>query len=134
MHFNREHQTLLSRIGLENVKDIEHFRVDYRDIPVDDINNLWDNKRFIQVSGPVHHYACLAMKDGTVYVGKAFCSDQDTYNRKRGYTISLGRALKAATSPIPNRTFMVDTSLEGVSLRDACREALGLPPYTPKES
>lgn len=119
MYFTREHQRLLSRLGLENVKDIEHFRVQADQV----------NSRYHLNPTSWSHYACLVLTSGCVYHGEAHTSYTDQYNRKRGYTISVGRALRRALED-PQPLLWVPTHYEGILLRDTCRAALSLPPYT----
>lgn len=133
MHFNREHTRLLDRLGLSAVKDIEHFRIHVMEIPNDVYESITQGYRYALNPSSFSHYACLCLVDGAVYLGEAHTSAKDNYNRKRGYTIAVGRALRAAVDKDSSpKHFWVQPDKEGVALRDACRAALGLPPYQPR--
>ena len=106
MFFRPSHEERVKRLGV-SLKDVEHFRYYNRE-------------------GQIMHVAVVVIRPGRAYIGTAACSKRDNYNRKRGYEIAVGRALKAADSPMIG--FAVGT-VDGVVLRDACRfvveEALG---------
>lgn len=113
MYLSDQHRRLASPI-LNSIKDIEHFRS-----RVDLVTEL-DNGRMYCHWGRPKHTAVIVFKDGSCYVGQAICSEKDTYNRKVGYNISVGRALKAWHSG-QKPDFTVDPATSGMSLRDVCR-------------
>jgi hypothetical protein len=65
------------------------------------------------------HAAVVVGLDGACSVGTATPSFVDTYSRKIGYAVSVGRALVAHITEVVD--FRVDTALVGTALRDACR-------------
>ena len=119
MDFKPQHQRLLRLIGVNIIKDVEHFRhvvdrVDYFDAS----GNLYTHE-----NRPANT-AVVVLGTGACYVGKAVCSEADVYSRRIGHTISVGRALRRILNERPD--FYVDPVLSGVNLRDACRAATGI--------
>lgn len=66
------------------------------------------------------HVALVIGASGRVYAGVAVCRAQlDSYSRKRGHTIALGRALKVAAAPMGLAVAELrDDGLAGIELRD----------------
>jgi len=112
IYFHPEHSKLLSKIGLDVIKDLEHYR-----IPAEEFDQMED-----LIHGYVH-LAALCMKTGDVYIGGAACSVRDQYNRKRGYGVAVGRALKRALVK-PFGDAVVPLEVVGLGLRDACRQVI----------
>lgn len=48
------------------------------------------------------NFAAVVMNDGALYLGEARCSPRDTWNRRRGFRIAVGRALAEAASDSPS--------------------------------
>lgn len=111
-----EHRWWLSRLG-DDYLDTEY----YLSRPSDHGGAfLWGDK-FLRA----HGVAVVVLKDGSVYTGEAKCTTEDTWSRKVGYTMAVGRALKAAALRTPKWCVgKVEAHLRGVELRDACRERL----------
>ena len=121
MDLKIQHQRLYRMLG-ERVLDIEHFRHTTSPIFL-----AKDGKEYEHVDRPTNT-AVVVFRDGSCFVGTAVCSEKDQYVRKVGHTIAVGRALRLAVDctiyEYDKPDFIVDTSLRGVALRDACREVL----------
>lgn len=67
-------------------------------------------------------------EDGVMTIGIALCSEKDMFNRKKGRTISQGRAIKAMNEPeIINEKdtmdlFMITTDKPGKEFVSYCNE------------
>lgn len=74
------------------------------------------------------HTAVAVLDTGECYSGS--CSPwygRDTYDRKRGYKISVGVALKKANLAVDSADFTVDHDVWGNDLRDIIRKTLDIP-------
>ena len=114
-----EHKRLATKIG-SHLKDIEHFVVHRRKRP------------------PIH-LAVAVDYGGQCFIGRAQAhTELDTYIRRIGYVLSVGRALRGMADYLgPDEhaaDFYVPTDMEGVALRDACRRNLGLPEWRPRNA
>jgi hypothetical protein len=109
LFFPKSHDRWVESI-LPRIKDVEHLilRYDYRN--------------------PIH-IAVVITNDGACYVGECRFGKLDTYNRRRGFEISLGRGLKRAARYENLYDFIVDNELSGRDLRDECIRQLGLDEY-----
>lgn len=74
--FRKNHERLLRLIGRDNIRSVEHVKIPYR-----------DGRQGCK------HVVCVVMRDGRCGVGQSTLSEYDTYNRQRGYSIALGKAL-----------------------------------------
>jgi hypothetical protein len=114
----------MKRLGYDNkdgkwipkkgrIHEIVHFRVPY------------SNGHTIQ---PYTHIAAVVLKSGQMFWGVSKCCPKDQYNRKLGYTISVGRALSWAAKPhskgMTIRRKKDRTLPGGFKLRDQCRKRL----------
>ena len=62
---------------------------------------------------------------GRCYVGQASPNHKDAYDRRRGYTIAVGRALRQCAGGHP--AFLDEQGRTGRALRDFCAAQLELP-------
>lgn len=118
MYLSNQHQRLAKPI-FDIIKDLEHYRSTV------DLWTILDNGREYYHWDRPKHTAVIVLKDGSCYVGEAVCSEVDSYNRKTGYNIAVGRALKSVVSG-NKPDFTVDQGLGGLDLRDRCRECLNM--------
>lgn len=103
----KAHMRLGEILG-DKLKDVEHFR--------------WGTS----------HIAVACLVDGTCFTGMSVCNPKDRYNRSRGHTIAVGRALKKAVDSYDSYGYMgcdfwIEPGIVKKDLRDACREKLGIP-------
>ena len=99
MLLKREHQRVFRTIA-KKFHDVEHFRVVEKNM----------------------HIAVVVLKDGRCFIGVSKVAKRDTYSRKIGHTMSVGRAMQYAGKY--DADFVVNKKLIGRDLRDACRRHL----------
>ncbi len=112
----------LERLG-DSIRDVEHFRTTYDVEPIPGIP--------VRVMDIPMNVAVVVLNDGACFIGEAKLNYQDTYNRKRGHEIAVGRALKKACGYSESNRhrsyeplFYVPGNRAGVALRDFCRKQL----------
>lgn len=99
------------------------------------VHGYVDTEHYLMRPGPhhdkhgvrhvAHNIAVVVLEDGSAYAGEAKCTVLDVWSRKKGHTMAVGRALKAAALKTPKWCVgRVETHLRGIALRDACREQL----------
>lgn len=114
--FRREHQRLLAKAV--SVPHIEHFRVPYYSP--------------MMGRGARHGYRHIAVAidtGGKIYVGFAAPNHRDAYDRKRGYVIAVGRALKRMVRGY-RPDYLDEQHRQGRALREWLQQKLGIPEVT----
>ena len=142
MDLKREHQKWARRVGW-SLATVEHFRVpNYRPAMLGThwrgADNTGQKDPDNRIRHGYEHIGVVVLNTGWCFVARSRPNWRDNYNRKRGHTIAVGRALKRAALVDQKPDFAIDRKLIGTNnnnpMRDEIRKYLGLPIFQKENS